>query len=88
MKKTLKKWNGRSHGYNHNNCHYSIVAYSQKQAAELIIKASNSHVGVSEVKTYYAPCWGSKIEELVPNPTVPCLYVTDDRTGAIVEMVM
>jgi hypothetical protein len=88
MAKTLKKWNGRSHGHLHKNCHYSVVAYSQKQAAELVAKGSGCSIGTSEIRVYYSSCWGTKMEEQVPNPTTPCLYVTDDRTGVIVEMYM
>lgn len=88
MAKTLKKWNGRSHGHLHRGYHYNVVAYSQKQAAELVSKACGYPIGTSEIRVYYSPCWGTKMEEQVPNPTTPCLYVTDDRTGVIVEMVM
>jgi hypothetical protein len=88
MKKTLKIWNGRSHGNNHKNCHYFVTAYSQKQAAELVAKGSGCSVGISEIRAYYASCWGTRMEALKIVPTVPCLYVMDNRTGAIVEMVM
>ena len=89
MTKTLKKWNGRAHGSNSQQKHFNVVAYSQKQAAELLSKGSGGRtISTSEIKNYYSPCWGTRMNELVPTPTTPCLYVTDYRTGDILEMYM
>lgn len=88
MAKTLKKWNGRSHGNKHDDCHYSVVAYSQKQATELISKASGGYtIGLSEIRNYYSPCWGTRMNEQVPNPTEPALYVTNYMSQEILEVI-
>lgn len=88
MAKTLKKWNGRSHGNKHKDCHYNVVAYSQKQARDLISKASGGYsISNNEIKEYYSDCWGTKMEEQVPNPTTPCLYVTNYSTGVLIETI-
>ena len=75
MAKTLKIWNGRGHG-KYNSAHFYVAAYSNKEACELIGKASGySHpVGIRELTVYYSKnCWGTSMNGIPP--TEPCVYV-------------
>lgn len=54
----IKHWNGRGHG-KYMRSHIYVSAHSQKEAAELVSKVIKIHIGISEIKTYYSPCWGA-----------------------------
>lgn len=72
--KELKLFNGRAHGQ-YLNSSFSIAAYTKKQAAELIGKATGSTANyTTEIREYYADCWGSNMAGIIP--TEPCVYVT------------
>ena len=76
MSKKLKFWNGRGHG-KYDRFHICVAAYSQKQAAELVGKACglNRPIGYNEIRNYYSQCWGTNMQEAVPDPKEPCVYV-------------
>lgn len=71
----LKKFNGRGHG-DYKKGHIYVAAYSQKQAADLIGKATGvKNVSVSEISDYYSKgSWGSRMNGI--EPTEPCLYAS------------
>lgn len=62
MAKKLKIWNG---GHYNGKTHYSVAAYSQKQAAELVTKAGYPTT-ISELRTYFSPCWGNNMNGITP----------------------
>jgi hypothetical protein len=73
--KKLKLFNGRGHGQKYQKGHFYVAAYSQKQAAELVGKASgyNFPVGISEITQYYSKgCWGTPMDGIEANE--PCVY--------------
>lgn len=74
MARTLKKWNGRCRlSGNSKQGSANIAAYSQKQAAELLAKASGCTNGsLTEIIKYFSPCWGNSMNGI--EPTEPCLY--------------
>lgn len=85
MAKKLKIWNGRGHGkYDRGNI--NVAAYSQKQAAELISKACETRVSVSEISVYYSNCWGNSMEGIIP--TEPCVYVVKSYYNETPERVL
>lgn len=70
--KPLKKWNGRAFGGMRGS--FYVAAYSATQAAKLITTAAGSPQmsGVSEIKKYYSPRWGTPMEGI--NPEYPSVY--------------
>ena len=75
MAKTLKIWNGRGHG-KYTNSHFYVAAYTNKEACDLIGKASGYDypVGLRELTVYYSKnCWGTNMNGI--SPTEPCVYV-------------
>lgn len=71
MARLLKKWNGRI-WLNGKQGHCSIAAYSQKQAAELLEKASGYNGTLGEIRIYFSKTWGNNMNGI--EPTEPCLY--------------
>ena len=84
MAKQLKLWNGRGHIY--------VAAYTQKQAAELVSRASygDEHpnlISTNEIKDYYSfGSWGNSMNGIIP--TEPCVYVEPKRFGGNVIKVI
>jgi len=75
MAKTLKIWNGRGHG-KYINSHFYVAAYTNKEACELIAKASgyDGSIGANELRNYYSKnCWGTNMDGIPP--VEPCVYV-------------
>jgi hypothetical protein len=74
--KELKIWNGRGHGKKFDRGHIYVAAYSMKQAAELISKACQAHVTVSEINVYFSKgAWGDPMNGIIP--TEPCVYASE-----------
>lgn len=80
--KTLKIWNGRTHGHIYRRHHVYVAAYSIKQAAELVSMAcfGEDHkdlVSTSEINHYYSKgCWGNVMNGIIPEE--PCVYMCDE----------
>jgi hypothetical protein len=72
MNRQLKIWNGRGHrGYDKGSLY--VAAYSRKQAAELINKATGAFITSREIKVYYCEgAWGNSMKDVIP--IEPCVY--------------
>lgn len=77
--RTLKLFNGRSHGSEYKEYHVYVAAYSQKQAAELVSMAcfGKEHkdlISLSEITKYYHKgTWGNSMNGIIP--VEPCVYI-------------
>jgi hypothetical protein len=75
MAKQLIKWNGRAQGNKYRNGVFYVAAYSEAEAARLIMKAGGMEgmSGLNEIKKYYSKAWGNPMQGI--EPTEPCVYV-------------
>jgi hypothetical protein len=82
--KTLKIWNGRSHGNKYHEHHAYVAAYSMKQAHELLSvvffgEGHHNLLSHSEIKNYYSECWENAMNGI--ERTEPCVYLCDETKG-------
>ena len=62
--KTLKLWNASDCSGKYG---YSVAAYTQKQAVELLNKADPlMRTTIHEFRTYYSSCWGNYMLGVMP----------------------
>lgn len=79
--KKLKFFNGRGLG-KWTRSHLYVAAYSQKHAVELLKQANggvHDYCGISEIRNYWSPCWGTAMQKTVPNPDGPGVWVMHDE---------
>jgi hypothetical protein len=76
----LKLWNGRGQGKFQNE-HFNVAANTQKEALDLIAKASGSFVSANEVSKYYSPMWGNSMKGVVPDK--PGVWVEYRMSGKV-----
>jgi len=84
MSRKLKFFNGRTFDWHRwKGWHTNIAAYSKTDAARLLSQAANhARNSYNEINVYFSPCWGTVMQEVVPNPERG-VYMEHEQTREI-----
>ena len=67
--KKLRFFNGRTFDWqNWRGWHMNIAAYSKADAARLHSQVSGGGNSYNEINVYFSECWGTRMQQAVPNP--------------------
>lgn len=59
--------------------HLCVAAYSQTHAVELLTAACQTIVSTSEIRRYYFPTWGGRMDDI--HPTAPGVWAYKSFTN-------